>query len=331
MALHLVTGGGGYLGSHLAARLLRDGHKVRAFDLALSCDLPREVEFVRGDVLDPIALGRATEGAAVVHHLAFIQSMSRRPAAEQRAVAIDGTRNALEAALRAGVRRFVFTSTIEIYGTHPPVPCPEDAPKDPVGLYGALKWEAETMAFEFGRARGLEVSATRMPLICGRGFYNQRTVLSLLERARRGKTLAVTGRGALFGEFVHVADVVEGYALCASRKEAAGEAFNLASRAPATQLEIVAAIAAAFGGRSRIVRVPRPLAKIALPFGRALGLTELPAEADGYVLFDNCYSIEKARRLLGYEPRYSTIEAAIALAKGYLEDAERVRKRSLSY
>jgi nucleoside-diphosphate-sugar epimerase len=117
----------------------------------------------------------------------------------------------------------------------------------------------------------------------------------------------------------------------AERPEAAGEAFNISARESATHLEIVGAVVEATGGRSRIIHVPRLVSKLALPLGRAIGATELPAEQDGYVFFDNCYAIEKARRLLGYAPRYSTAEAARALAEGYRAERERVRERSLAY
>lgn len=152
----------------------------------------------------------------------------------------------------------------------------------------------------------------------------------MLERAIAGKTLAVTGDGSTRGDFVHVDDVVQGYALAAEKPDAVGAAFNISARESATHLEIIRAIVAKTGGRSRIVRVPRPIARLALPIGRALGVTELPKEQDGYVLFDNCYAIEKARKYLGYRPRYSTIEAASALAEGYLAEREVVRARSVS-
>jgi nucleoside-diphosphate-sugar epimerase len=331
MALHLITGGGGYLGTHLALRLKERGHTVRAFDLAPARPLPPGVELAKGDIRDAEAVRRATEGASVVHHLAFVQSMSRKPTDEQRAIGIDGTRNALLAAASCGARRFVFTSTIEIYGTHPPCPCPEDGPRDPVGLYGHLKWEAERLSFELGKEKGLEVTALRMPTICGQGFFNHRPLLALMERALAHKTLAVVGDGGKRGAFVHVEDVTEGYALAAERPDAVGEAFNISARESATHLEIVRAIANALESRSRIVRLPALIVRMALPLGRALGLSELPAEQDGYVQNDNCYSIEKARSLLGYRPRYSTIEAADALGRGYLAEREAVRARSTGY
>jgi UDP-glucose 4-epimerase len=331
MTLHLITGGGGYLGTHLARRLQERGHTVRAFDLAPARPLPDGVELSKGDIRDAGALRRATEGASVVHHLAFVQSMSQRPVDEQRSIAIDGTRNALEAAASCGARRFVFTSTIEIYGTCPPCPCPEDAPRDPVGLYGRLKWEAERLSFDLGTEKGLEVTALRMPTICGPGFFNHRPLLALMERALAHKTLAVTGDGGKRGAFVHVADVTQGYALAAEKPGAVGEAFNISARESATHLEIVRAIADALESRSRIVRLPGLVVRAALPLGRALGLSDFPAEQDGYVLHDNCYAIDKATDRLGYRPEYSTIEAARALGRGYREEREAVRARSTSY
>jgi nucleoside-diphosphate-sugar epimerase len=152
-----------------------------------------------------------------------------------------------------------------------------------------------------------------------------------MERALAHRALAVTGDGSIRGAFVHVDDVTQGYALAAESPFAPGEAFNISARASATQLEIVRALANALESRSRIVRIPRAVVGPLLRLGRALGLSELPAEQDGYVLHDNCYSVEKARRLLGFAPRYSTIEAADALGRGYLAEREAVRARSTQY
>ncbi len=322
--LHLITGGGGYLGTHLAARLLRAGLAVRVFDLARARELPPGAEWSEGDVRDAAGLREAARGAAAVHHLAFIQAGSRKPEEQQRAVAIDGTRNALEAAAAAGARRFVFTGTIEIYGTRPPCPCPEDAPADPVGTYGRLKLEAERLAFERGRALGLDVVSLRMPTLCGPGYYNFRPFLTLLERARTGRRLAVLGDGSTLGDRVHVEDVCEAYYLAATRPagDVAGEAFNVSSGTPASHLEIVRAIAGAAAGASRIARVPRFLGRALLPPLRWLGVTELPAVSEGYLFHDHVYATDKARRRMGYGPRHSAVDAARALASGYGREHE---------
>ncbi|MBI4612577.1 MAG: NAD-dependent epimerase/dehydratase family protein [Planctomycetes bacterium] len=144
--MNLVTGGGGYLGSHLSRALLARGERVRVLDVQRTSLCPEEVEFVRGDVRDAGTVQGALRGVRRVFHIAFVQSLSRRPERERRAVNLGGMANLLAASETAGVERFVFASTIEIYGTRPPDPCPEDAPTDrPVGWYGRHKLQCERM------------------------------------------------------------------------------------------------------------------------------------------------------------------------------------------
>jgi len=339
--LHVITGGGGFLGAHLATRLVERGRRVRILDLAPGTrPLPEGVVVATGDVRDEAAVKRALAGAAVVHHLAFVQSYSRRPEREQRAVALDGTKNVLVAARAEGARRVVFTSTIEIYGTHPPLPCPEDAPKDPVGLYGRLKWEAEGLAVAMGKAFRVPVVALRMPTICGPGAsYHHAPLLTLLERALAGRALAVVGPGVQQGDLVHLDDVCDAYALAADApaERVAGEAFNIASGAPATHLEIVQALAAGAAaggpgrGRARIFVFPRLAFRLLVPFARTLALTELDPEQEGYLLWSNVYAVDKARERLGYAPRRSTVEAARALIDGYRAEREATRARAAAH
>mgnify|MGYP001616517414 CR=1 FL=1 len=330
--IYLVTGGGGYLGSHLARTLLAAGRPVRILDVAFGPGCPGEAEAVEVDVRDAAAVRSAMAGVGRVFHVAFVQSLSRRPEAERRAVNLGGTRAVVEAAADAGVDRLVFASTIEIYGTRPPDPCPEDAPvDDPVGWYGLHKSLCEEIVFSVARERGLPATALRMPTICGLGFYNHRPLLSLMDRILDDRTVAVIGDGDVPGDFVHLDDVLQAFRLAGERPGAVGEAFNVSARATATHREVVEAMIAAAHSGSTIRRVPRALARLALPAGRALRLHDLPACQDGYLFHPNRYSIEKARRLLGFAPVHSTVEAATALIRGYQEDRPAARRRAANY
>jgi nucleoside-diphosphate-sugar epimerase len=332
MPVDLVTGGGGYLGSHLARALLARGRSVRIFDLHRLPVCPEEAVLFQGDMEDRASAREAVRGAERVFHIAFVQSLSRRPPDEAHRVNLAGMRNFLDAAVAEGVARFVFASTIEIYGTQPPYPCTEEAPKDsPVGWYGRDKWECEQLLWQTARDSGLQAAALRMPTICGLGFYNHRPLLSTMDRILDGKPMAVVGDGSTPGDFVLLDDVVDGFLLAGERKEAAGEAFNISARASSTQLEILRAMIDAAGSRSRVLRLPRVLARAGLTLGRLLGLHELPADQDGYLFHPNFYAIDKARRLLGYAPRASAAEAAAALIRAYSQDREAIRRRSQSY
>src|ERR671936_532664 len=152
MAQWAITGGAGFLGLHLARRLVADGHEVRTLDLAPLDDAPLEgaVEELRGDVRDQAACSCLVDGAdVVVHAAASLPILASREAI--RSVNVDGTANALAAAAEAGVRRVVFISSTAVYGVPEKHPIVEDDPLVGVGWYGESKIHAERVATELGR------------------------------------------------------------------------------------------------------------------------------------------------------------------------------------
>lgn len=328
----LVTGGAGYLGGHLAQALLERGEPVRILDVQRTKYVPDGAEFVKGDMRSRAMLRKCLAGVDTVFHLAFVQSLSKLPEAERWDININGSENVFRESVAAKVRRFVHTSTIEIYGTRPPFPCPEDAPTNhPVGWYGRHKLEAEKILWRYHRDHGLPAAAVRMPTICGPGYYNHRPTLDLMERILDHKFIPVVGRGDIRGDFVYFKDVLRGYLLCAGKEAAVGEAFNISTDRSSTHLEIVQALIRAAGSRSRVVHVPPWLARPMMDVTRRLGLHDLPPYQDDYLFHPNSYSVEKAKRLLGYRPTKSAAEAAVALMEGYMKDREFVRKRSRNY
>src|SRR3954469_4137969 len=146
-----ISGGAGFLGLHLARRLVADGHEVRTLDVAPLDDpgLERDVEELRGDVRDPSAAGRLVEGADVLVHAAA--ALPIQASGESiRSVNLDGAAVTLVAALEAGVRRAVLISSTAVYGVPKHHPLREDAPLVGVGHYGESKIEAERVARRVG-------------------------------------------------------------------------------------------------------------------------------------------------------------------------------------
>ncbi len=332
MNIDLVTGGGGYLGSHVVRALMDRGRTVRILDVQKTPYCPDGARFVQGDMANREDVRRAMAGVERVFHIAFVQSMSKRPEAEKRRINIGGMTNLLEEAAAAGVRRFIYTSTIEIYGTRPPFPCYEDAPKDhPVGWYGEHKWICEQMLWEFSKKTGLPGTALRMPTICGRGFYNHRPLLALMDRILENRAVGVIGDGSVPGDFVLLEDVVQGFLLAAEKPEAPGEAFNISGNGHSSQLEVIRAMIEAAGSKSRLVHIPKILARTGIRLGRLAGVHDLPPDQDDYLFNPNHYAVDKARRLLGYRPAATPADAAAALIRGYRLDRDYVKKRSENY
>src|SRR4051812_38757562 len=219
-----ITGGAGFLGLHLARRLLADGHEVRTLDLAPldDAELERGVEELRGDVRDPAAAARLVEGADVlVHAAAALPIQVSREAI--RSANVDGTAVTFAAALEAGVGRAVLISSTAVYGIPKHHPLREDAPLVGVGHYGESKIEAERVARRAGR-RGLEVVILRPKTVIGPGRL---VVFEILVGwVREGRRIPILGDGSNRYQLLAVEDLVDA-TVSAAEADVAGETFNI--------------------------------------------------------------------------------------------------------
>ena len=248
MRHYLVTGGAGFIGSHLVEALVARGERVRVLDDLsngrrenLSAVLG-QVELLIGDVANPGTVDRAIDGCEAVFHLAAIASVqaSIKNPRHAHKVNVDGTLNVLEAARRAGVRRVVFASSAAYYGDHTALPLMEDLPPRPLSPYAANKATGELYCTAFHASYGLETVALRSFNVYGprqdpTSPYSG--VISIFaSRMRRGKAPIIYGDGKQTRDFVYVEDVVRAMLLACERETAVGEVFNLAS---ATQTSIL--------------------------------------------------------------------------------------------
>jgi nucleoside-diphosphate-sugar epimerase len=329
--MKLVTGGAGYLGGQLARELLERGHEVRVFDVAHSPSVPEQAEFLQGDMRRYKDVSKALEDVDAVFHLAFVQSLSKRPLREKYEVNIAGTRNFLRAAAEEEVESFVFASTIEIYGAKPPFPCEEDAPTDnPIGWYGRHKLECERLAAGFAE-KGLNAVSLRMPAVCGPGSYNHGPMLDMMDRIMANQPIAAVGDGSIPANMTHYKDAVDALILAAQTPGAAGEAFNIASDGPAAQIDILNAMKDAVGSRSPVIFVPASLAAALLGALVFFGALDIPDHQIGHGLHPSNYSIGKAKNILGYNPQFTTLDSAREQILGYRENREYVRQRNKNY
>ena len=239
MATYLVTGGAGFIGSHLTEELVRRGHKVRVAD-NLSTGNRRNlahiagVEFVEGDLSDMAVATRATEGVDYVLHQAAIPSVPRSvkdPIASNRAN-IDGTLNVLVAARDAGVKRLVFAGSSSEYGDTPTLPKREDMPSSPLSPYALQKVMGTEYCRMFTRLYGFETVVIRYFNVFGPrqdpgSPYSG--VISLFATALiEGRQPTIFGDGEQTRDFTYVANVVDGVLRACEAPNAAGEAINVA-------------------------------------------------------------------------------------------------------
>jgi CDP-glucose 4,6-dehydratase len=266
----LVTGGHGFVGSHLAAGLLREGWEVRVLDRPAprQTDLggPRpsgldllgirgEVELVEADLLDAGGVAGAVAGRDAVFHLAAqtIVGVASRSPADTFEVNVRGAWNVFEACRTAAVARVVFASSDKAYGSAPELPYREDFPLRAVYPYDASKAAADTIARSYAVAYGLPLAVTRFANVYGGGDLNFTRLVPELARAIcAGRPPEIRSDGSPKRDFLHVDDAVSAYlaiaaALGGEGAGARGEAFNAGGDRPHSVREVVEAIAAAAG------------------------------------------------------------------------------------
>jgi nucleoside-diphosphate-sugar epimerase len=318
-----LTGATGYTGSRLLAALLGRGDTVRALarPSAKRPALSAEPVWIEGDLADETALARLVEGTDAVVHVAAVYRTAGHPDAYYREVNVDGTARLLEAAARAGVRRFVHTSTVGVHGHVEHPPADEASPFSPGDVYQATKAEAEAVALEFHRRRALPVCVIRPGAIYGPG---ETRLLKLFRAIARGR-YALVGSGRAYYHPVYIDDLVQGYLLALARAEAVGEAFIIAGPRYVTQQELAETIARATGGRILPFHVPAaPLRwlgalceAVCVPLGLEPPLHRRRVE---FWTKSRAFSTEKAKRQLGYEPLVD-LETGVARTAAWYRQA----------
>lgn len=239
MATCLVSGGAGFIGSHLVEALLAQGEQVRVLDNLASGRLDNlaaamdQIQFIEGDIRDETAVQRAMAGVDYVFHLAAIVSVPQSMAqpTETERVNTIGTLTVLQAARTAGVRRVVFSSTCAIYGDEPTLPKTEAMVPSPKSPYAISKLSAEQYCRLFNQAFGLETVVLRYFNVYGprqdpASPYSG--VISIfIDRMSSGEPVTIFGDGEQTRDFVSVSDVVQANLLAAVKPEAGGQLFNI--------------------------------------------------------------------------------------------------------
>jgi UDP-glucose 4-epimerase len=229
----LVTGGAGFIGSHVVDRLQARGHEPRIFDLVSSPHHGPELDTVLGDICDPDAARRALDGCDAVIHLAAMADVDEVATDPTRTdhVNVRGTQVMLEAARDAGVRRFVYASTIWVYGDAvAPDALDEDAHLGlPKHFYTATKIAGEMYTATYGELYDLEWTILRFGIPYGPRARPTAVVPAFTAKALAGQPLTIAGDGTQSRRFVYVEDLADGVALSLA-PVAANRIYNLVGR-----------------------------------------------------------------------------------------------------
>jgi nucleoside-diphosphate-sugar epimerase len=316
--LALVTGGTGFVGSHLVDELTAAGWKVRCTVRSTSKLRwleGKSVEPVKGDLLDPAHLAAAAKDVDVVFHVAGV--IKGENYAEYRRGNVEATRNLLDAT--AAVKRFLYVSSITAAGPSPDgTPLTEDRPCAPISLYGRSKAEAE----ELVRTRRSDATIVRPPIVYG---PRDEGMLDLYRTLARGMRPEIGG--PKYTSLVHVRDLARGMILAAG-KEGTGKTFFLSNRDPVSFNELADLILK--GMRKRALPVPIPdrvvrfLGDLADGYSRMTGAGGLFSRDKAVEMTQKYWtcSPEQARRLLGWE-------AGINPGEGFKETLDWYREEGL--
>jgi UDP-glucose 4-epimerase len=266
----LVTGGAGFIGSHIVDALVGRGDSVRVLDdlsTGRAENVNPEAELVTGSIVDAGVVARAVAGVEVVFHLGALGAVSRSVAdpRSSNAANVDGTLNVLTEARDGGVRRVVFASSSSIYGGAEVVPTPESTPLRPRSPYAITKMTGDWYTRVFSELYELETVALRYFNVYGprqRPDATYAAVIPLFAAALlAGEQPVVHGDGTQSRDFTFVTDVVAANlaAAAAPAETASGQAFNIAPGAGTTLLELLDGLAARIGVSADPVFVdPRP-------------------------------------------------------------------------
>jgi UDP-glucuronate 4-epimerase len=295
----LVTGGAGFIGSHVCERLLRDGHSVWAFDdlnpfyepqfkranLREIQSLAKPFEFFHGDITAAAALGEifsAVKFDQVIHLAARagVRPSLEQPALYQR-VNVEGTVNVLEAARKNGVKKIIIASSSSVYGVNAKVPFSESDPIfSAVSPYAASKLACEALGHTWHHIYKMDVAMLRFFTVYGPRQRPDLAIHKFTKLIDAGKPIPVFGDGSTARDHTHIADIVEGVIACTQR-EFGFEIFNLGESQTVKLSGLISLIENALGKKAVIDRQPLQPGDVPITFA----------------------DISKARAKLGYNPK----------------------------
>ncbi len=292
----LVTGAGGFVGSHLVEALVRGGAKVRAFvhynsrnDWGmleqLENKISKEVEIVVGDIRDSDTVRKIVKGQEVIYHLAALIGIpySYRSPRDVKDANVDGTLNVVMAGLESGVEKIVHTSTSEVYGTAQYIPMDENHPLNPQSPYAASKVGADQIALSFHRSFGLPVGVVRPFNIYGPRQSARAVIPTIIIQTLKSNKIHI-GASHPTRDLTFVRDSVSGFIKFAQCRRTTGEVVNLGSGYEVSVQKIVDVVGKILNRKLHIV-VDRKRIR--------------PKESEVERLFSDS---QKALRLFGWKP-----------------------------
>lgn len=313
----LVTGGSGFLGINLIRYLLNKGYSVRSIDL-LPFDYPekKDIEAVIGDIRDKEKVAEVMKGIDLVIHCAA--ALPLYTPEDIMSTDVGGTRNILDAAELAKVKRMIHISSTAVYGIPDHHPLVEDDKLDGVGPYGQAKIDAEAVCLEF-RKKGMIV-----PIIRPKSFIGPERLgvfAVFYDWAKDGKSFPMIGFGHNRYQLLDVEDLCDAIWLCMTEPEkTVNDTFNIGAKEFSTMREDYQVVLDAAGFGKKIVGFPASPMIWTLRLLEFFKLSPLYKWVYETASKDSFVSIEKAEKILGYKPKFSNKDALLRNYRWYLEN-----------
>jgi len=318
----LVTGGTGFTGKALVKRLLDEGHDVLALDYKEGLKTRELKEWgakvVIGSITDEAVVNQCMDQIEVVHHLAAAFRELDVPNSYYEEVNVNGTKIAIEAAFRAGVKQFIYCSTCGVHGNIDDPPQGEDAPIKPADYYQRTKFEAEPIVVEYSK-KGMKTVILRPAAIYGPG--DPERFQMIFKRVAKG-VFPIFGDGKTLYHPLYIDNLVDAFLLAMEKGKGNGQAYLIADEEFIEIEKLVEKVAAALKVNVRTPHYPMwPLViaghvfeKICMPFKITPPI--FPRRVDWYRQ-NRAFKIEKAKQDLGYHPRIGIEEGLRKTAEWY--------------
>jgi len=256
----LVTGGAGFIGSHLVDALIADGREVTVLDNLSTGKMENlsrhlgngNLHFVKGDVLGVAVVREAVKDVDAVFHLAAVTSVpfSVEHPLETFQVNVNGTRNLLEACRNGGVERFILVSSCAVYGEPKYLPIDERHPLNPISPYAESKLKAGLLCQEYHKKYGLKTTVLRPFNVYGprqtNGEYSG-VITKFVDQLRAGKLPVICGDGSQTRDFIFVADAINTFLSALKSEAAVDRVFNIGTGVPITVNELARLLCGLFG------------------------------------------------------------------------------------
>lgn len=292
----LVTGGAGFIGSHVVDELVNRGYYVRVIDNLCSGNLANiydhlkagEVDFIEGDIRDPYFVWKSVQDISIVFHLAALTSVPfsvQNPELTYE-TNVEGTMKLLDACVESGVKKIVFVSSCAVYGDPQHLPIDEKHPTRPLSPYAVTKLEGEKLFKNYEKQHGLQTVILRLFNVYGprQGLNEYSGVITqFMDRVKKDLPIITYGDGNQTRDFVHVWDAADAVFDALNCRNAVGEVFNIGFGKATTVNDLAMSVLDLYGSDVDIIH-------------------EKPRTGE---IRDSCANISKAKKILGYVPKVS--------------------------